>query len=378
MTTQPAESTVATNGAEMVFGFRFNHIPAADHRSNDAAIRARKLDAHVREMAAEFEPRPGRARVVGESKSWRQVLTQAAQVAPMSTTVLLLGESGTGKEVVARFLHRASSRDRGPFVAINCAALPEHLLEAELFGYERGAFTGAMQSKPGQLEQAAGGTLFLDEIGEMSAAAQAKLLRVLQEREFQRLGGTRVLKSDARIIAATNRNLERAIASGQFREDLYYRLNVFPIRLPALRDRKEDVLALSESFIDSLSRDLSRPPAGISADARQQLVDYHWPGNARELRNVLERAAILCDGGLITAEHLGLDHAVAIAVPVAGTPAAQAMPIASASAHDLAAMERTMIEQALAKAKFNKSKAAKAVGLTRHQLYIRMRKHGIE
>jgi transcriptional regulator with PAS, ATPase and Fis domain len=259
-------------------------------------------------------------------------------------------------------------------VAINCAALPEHLLEAELFGYERGAFTGAMQSTRGQLEQAAGGTLFLDEIGEMSASAQAKLLRVLQEREFQRLGGTRVLKSDARIIAATNRNLERAIGNGQFREDLYYRLNVFPIRLPALRDRKDDVLPLCESLLGSMSRHLSRPPAGISLDARQQLVHYHWPGNVRELGNVLERAAILCDGGSITTDHLALTPSAS-----AGDSASpNAAPFASASAQDLAAMERTMIEQALAKAKFNKSKAAKAVGLTRHQLYIRMRKYGIE
>ena len=181
--------------------------------------------------------------MVGESAAWREVLTQAMQVAATDTTVLLLGESGTGKEVVARFLHRASPRANGPFVALNCAALPEQLLEAELFGYERGAFTGATQSKPGQLEQAGGGTLFLDEVGEMAPAAQAKFLRVLQEREFQRLGGTRVLRTDARVVAATNRDLQQAMQQGQFREDLYYRLNVFAIRLPPLRDRRDDVAA---------------------------------------------------------------------------------------------------------------------------------------
>ena len=189
---------------------------------------------------------------------------------------------------------------------MNCAALPEQLLEAELFGYERGAFTGATQSKPGQLEQAAGGTLFLDEVGEMSPSAQAKLLRVLQEREFQRLGGTRVLKTNARIVAATNRDLQKAIARGQFREDLFYRLNVFAIHLPALRDRREDILPLTEAFLDEIGRAFGRPPAGISREAQRALMEDHWPGNVRELRNVLERAAILCDGGLIAAEHLAL------------------------------------------------------------------------
>ena len=234
------------------------------------------------------------------------MLTQATQVAATETTALLLGESGTGKEVVARFIHRASPRKNGPFVALNCAALPEHLLEAELFGYERGAFTGAVNSKPGQLEQASGGTLFLDEVGEMSLPAQAKFLRVLQEREFQRLGGTRVLKTDTRIVAATNRDLQKAIQLGQFREDLFYRLNVFAIQLPPLRDRRDDVLALSEAFLGEIGRSIGRPPAGISRDARDRLIEYHWPGNVRELRNILERAAILCEGGLITTSHLTL------------------------------------------------------------------------
>jgi transcriptional regulator with PAS, ATPase and Fis domain len=312
-------------------------------------------------------------------------------VAATATTVLLLGESGTGKEVVARFLHRGSSRKSGPFIALNCAALPEQLLEAELFGYERGAFTGAMQSKPGQLEQAAGGTLFLDEVGEMSPSAQAKFLRVLQEREFQRLGGTRVLRTDARVVAATNRNLERAIANGLFREDLYYRLNVFAIRLPPLRDRRDDILPLSEAFVGEIGRNLGRPPAGISRDARQMLIDYRWPGNVRELRNILERAAILCDGGLIAAEHLALDvsaapRAVSFQEP-ASSPAPLPAPAAVApsspdaqptSAAELQTMERAMIEQALQAARFNKSKAAKALGLSRRQLYIRMRRYGFD
>jgi len=356
----------------------------ATRRADEATDRASKLEARVRALTEELDARTGYRRVVGESVEWRQALTQATQVAATETTVLLLGESGTGKEVVARFIHRASARNGGPFIALNCAALPEQLLEAELFGYERGAYTGATQSKPGQLEMAAGGTLFLDEVGEMSPSAQAKFLRVLQEREFQRLGGTRVLRTDARIVAATNRDLQKAITNGQFREDLYYRLNVFAIKLPALRNRRDDILPLSEAFLKEIGRGIGRPASGISREARQQLVDYHWPGNVRELRNILERASILCDGGLIAAEHLAISVPAPQPEPsiqfneVVATAAVSAGPPAPSSAGDLQSMERAMIEQALERARFNKSKAAKALGLTRHQLYIRMRKYGFE
>jgi transcriptional regulator with PAS, ATPase and Fis domain len=349
-------------------------------QAGEATARAARLEARVRALTEELDARTGYRRVVGDSPEWRQVLMQATQVGSTETTVLLLGESGTGKEVVARFLHRASGRRSGPFVALNCAALPEQLLEAELFGYERGAFTGAIQSKPGQIEQAAGGTLFLDEVGEMSPSAQAKLLRVLQEREFQRLGGTRVLRTDVRIVAATNRNLPRAIAAGQFREDLYYRLNVFAIQLPALRDRRDDILPLTDAFLAEIGRGIGRPAAGISNDARHGLIGYHWPGNVRELRNVLERATILCDGGLITSEHLALTVAAppappAINAPAAGDAAGFAVP---ACISDLQSMERALIEQTLQTVRFNKSKAAKALGLTRHQLYVRMRRYRLE
>jgi transcriptional regulator with GAF, ATPase, and Fis domain len=360
---------------------------AASRRADEATERASRLEARVRALTDELDARTGYRRVVGDSPQWRQVLTHAAQVAPTETTVLLLGESGTGKEVVARFLHRASGRKHGPFIALNCAALPEQLLEAELFGYERGAYTGATQSKPGQLEQAAGGTLFLDEVGEMSPSAQAKFLRVLQEREFQRLGGTRVLRTDARVVAATNRDLPRAIANGQFRDDLYYRLNVFAIRLPSLRERRDDILPLSEAFLKEIGGNLGRPPGGITREARQLLVDHHWPGNVRELRNILERAAILCDGGLITADHLALNVVrrpqTIVPAPAAvpqTEPHVSSMPPATMpiSPVNLQFMEKTMIEQALQNARFNKSKAAKALGLTRHQLYIRMRRHGLD
>ena len=360
---------------------------AAAKRADEATARASELEARVRSLTDELDARTGYRRVVGESPQWRRVLIQATQVASTEATVLLLGESGTGKEVVARFLHRGSARKNGPFMALNCAALPEHLLEAELFGYERGAFTGATQSKPGQLEQAAGGTLFLDEVAEMSPSAQAKFLRVLQEREFQRLGGTRVLRTDARVVAATNRDLQRAMANGQFREDLYYRLNVFAIALPPLRNRRDDILPLSDAFLAEIGRGLGTPPAGISRQARQLLVDYPWPGNVRELRNILERAAILCDGGLITDEHLALTvPPKPVAQPVESVPAsapvahsaAGPVPARSTPARDLQSAERAMIEQALQTARFNKSKAAKALGLTRQQLYVRMRKYGFD
>ena len=356
---------------------------ALARRADEATTRAERLEARVRVLTDELNARAGFHRAIGESASWRDVLTQAAKVAATETTVLLVGESGTGKEVVARFLHRASPRARGPFVAFNCAALPEPLLEAELFGHERGAFTNATQSRPGHLEQAAGGSLFLDEVGEMSLTVQPKFLRVLQEREFQRLGGTRAIQADVRVVAATNRDLEKAIERGQFREDLFYRLNVFAIHLPPLRERRDDILPLSEAFLVDLGRTLGRPPAGIARDARAALLDYHWPGNVRELRNLLERAAILADGGLIVREHFAFRAPPAAApVPRAadGGPASPSAVAASGAAGgaDLKVVERAMIEDALAKARFNKSQAAKALGITRAQLYGKLRLHGLE
>jgi two-component system response regulator FlrC len=236
-----------------------------------------------------------------------------------------------------------------------------------------------MQSKPGQLEQAAGGTLFLDEVAEMSPSSQAKFLRVLQEREFQRLGGTRVLKTDARIVAATNRDLHKAMERGQFREDLYYRLNVFAIRLPALRERRDDILPLTEAFVSEIGRTLGRPPGGVSREAREALLEYAWPGNVRELRNVLERAAILADGGLIAAEHLSVRR-LAAADGAARRPAVPAAAAVTADppAGDLKSVERSMIERALQEARFNKSVAARKLGLSRAQLYVRLRRHGLE
>ena len=239
-------------------------------------------------------------RVIGASAAWRDVLKRATLVAATETTVCLHGESGTGKEVVARYIHNMSPRRRGPFVAINCAALPEQLLESELFGFERGAFTGAQMAKPGLVELAAGGVLFLDEITEMTPAAQAKFLRVLQEREFLRLGGTRPIRTNVRIIVATNQDLHDAVAGGRFSADLYYRVNVFDIRIPPLRDRRDDIPLLAARFLSELGDAMGGQPAELMPDAMDALVKYQWPGNVRELRNTIERLLILASGPRLT------------------------------------------------------------------------------
>jgi Nif-specific regulatory protein len=344
----------------------------------EASARADRLEATVQTLERELAAR-GRGRVVGVSPSWREVLAQVGRVAASETTVLVTGESGTGKEIVARLVHEGSRRTPKPLVAINCAALPEQLLESELFGHERGAFTGALQTKIGRIEQAAGGTLFLDEIGEMSPLVQAKLLRVLQEREFQRVGGTRGLRADVRVVAATNRDLRTAIARGLFREDLYYRLNVFEIRIPPLRERSADILPLAESFLAELGQTMGRPAAGISRDAREWLFDYPWPGNVRELRNAIERAILLCDGGLITREHLPARISLAddaANAPRDGGAHAAGAPL-PAGGVDLEAVERGYIERALRDSRGNKSRAARLLGLSRAQLYSRLEKYRI-
>jgi transcriptional regulator with PAS, ATPase and Fis domain len=296
---------------------------------------------------------------VGTSPAWREVIRRATQVAATEATTCLQGESGTGKEVIARFIHQRSPRRRGPFIAINCAALPEQLLESELFGFERGAFTGAFQSKPGQIELAAGGVLFLDEVTEMTPAAQAKFLRVIQEREFLRLGGTRPVRVNVRVIAATNRNLDDAVAQRAFREDLYYRLNVFDIRIPPLRERRDDILPLAAGFL----REFTGVTAELTREAMEALRRHDWPGNVRELRNVLERALIMCDGPFIDAEHLCLRPR-------------KDVPLSSIT--DLETLERKAVERAMRDTDGNKVRAAKQLGISRMQLYTRLRKFGFE
>jgi two-component system NtrC family response regulator len=352
-----------------------SHERLAESARRGAAARetAARLEAQVATLTRELEARSGHRKVIGNSKAWRDVLAQSARVAQTETTVLLTGESGTGKEVVARFIHHASPRSHGPFVAINCAALPDQLLESELFGHERGAFTGAVSAKPGRIEQANLGVLFLDEVGEMAPTVQAKLLRVLEEREFMRLGSTRVIRVDIRLIAATNRDLHAAMRRGEFREDLYYRLGVFEIALAPLRERPEDILDLADAFLTEIGETVGRPAAGIAREAKDQLLNYGWPGNVRELRNAIERAVILADGGYIRSEHLPMTSARSAAIS-SETSTAAPFPTGGVNLEDI---ERSLVIKALAQARHNKTRAAKLLGLTRAQLYSRIDKYGL-
>ena len=358
----------------MALALSHQRLAEAARRDAEARETAARLEAQVATLTRELEARTGQRRVVGQSKVWREVLAQAARVAQTETTVLLTGESGTGKEVVARFVHHASRRSHGPFIAINCAALPDQLLESELFGYERGAFTGAVGTKPGRIEQAANGVLFLDEVGEMAPTVQAKLLRVLEEREFMRLGSTRLLRADIRVIAATNRDLHGAMQRGEFREDLYYRLGVFEIALPPLRERVSDILELADMFLKEIGESVGRPATGMAADAKDHLMAYAWPGNVRELRNAIERAVILADGGMIRSEHLPV--AAPRAAPAGSTETAPSGPL-PAGGVNLEAIERQLVIKALTQARHNKTRAAKLLGLTRAQLYSRIEKYGL-
>jgi two-component system response regulator HydG len=328
----------------------------------------------VESLEDALEERYGFDRVIGRSAGLREALDRAGKVAPLETTVLITGESGTGKELVARAVHRASRRVEGPFVAINCAALPDTLLESELFGHERGAFTGADRQKPGRFELAAGGSLFLDEVAELSPGVQAKLLRVLQEREFQRVGGTQTLRADVRLIAATNRDLARQVAAGRFREDLFYRLNVFTVHLPPLRERGEDVLLLADHFVRTLGARMAKGEVGLSRDAREALLRHAWPGNIRELQNAVERALIVSDGGLISAAHLALPARTS----PEPAPSGSRSPSPPAAGEPLSEVERRLVVDALDRAHGNKSKAAALLGITRSQLYTRMKRFGLD
>jgi transcriptional regulator with GAF, ATPase, and Fis domain len=290
---------------------------------------------------------------------------------------VLTGASGTGKEVLARAIHHGSTRADGPFVAINCAALPETLIESELFGHERGAFTGADRLKRGRFELAGGGTLFLDEVGELAPAVQAKLLRVLQERLYERVGGTATLSADVRLIAATNRNLEDAVADRRFREDLFYRLAVFRVHLPGLRERGDDILLLADRFVHEFGSRMGKADVGLSREARDLLLAHYWPGNIRELQNAIERAVILSDGGLISAAQLGVVAAPGRAAPVS-RPASPESSDGENPLQALPDLERQAVIEALRRSKGNKSEAAAALGLSRTRFYTLLRRYGVK
>jgi Nif-specific regulatory protein len=328
-----------------------------------------RLIVENKSLRSELEDRYDLSNIVGTSRPMRQVYEQIAQVAPSSTTVLIRGESGTGKELIAHAIHYNSPRAQKPFVKVSCAALPDTLIESELFGYERGAFTGADQRKRGRFELAHGGTLFLDEVGELNLSTQVKLLRVLQEGEFERLGGTETLKVDVRLITATNRNLEAAMAERQFREDLYYRLNVFSIFVPPLRDRRPDVMLLADHFLLKYARKHNKRIRRISTPAIDMLMSYHWPGNVRELENTLERAVLTGDGQVIHGHHLP---------PALQTAEASGTAMQQSLADAVQQYEKDIIVDALKSARGNRARAARLLGTTERIMGYKVLKYGIE
>jgi DNA-binding NtrC family response regulator len=329
----------------------------------------RKLREENRSLREALGKRYSHPNIVARSAKMQEVLATVDRVAPTNSTVLLGGESGVGKDLIARAIHEKSRRASGPFIKINSTAIPENLLESELFGYEKGAFTGANVSKPGKFELADKGTLFLDEIGDIPPATQVKLLRVLQEREFERLGGTKTLKVDVRLIAATNRDLREALEQGTFREDLYYRLNVVPIDIAPLRQRKEDIPDLAKLFISRFAGDSGKPVDSISAEAMQILLNYHWPGNVRELQNIIERGCALAKGTVLERADIHLDQRPTKAANDAGGFLPDGM--------TLERWEDEMIREALRRANGNKSQAARLLGLSRNALRYRLSKIGI-
>jgi len=333
-------------------------------------------------LREEYAARYGFPRIVGEHESIREISQHIQRIAATDSTALLLGESGTGKELFARAIHHLSNRREQPFVALNCAAIPEGLVENELFGHERGAFTGAGARKVGKMDLAHRGTLFLDEIGELPLAIQAKLLRVLEERRFERVGGTQLLEVDVRIVVATNRDLQKLMQEKLFREDLYFRISAVPITIPALRDRGNDVLLLAEYFLDKFSREFAKPGLELSPEAKQRLLEYRWPGNVRELQNTLERAVILTDGLAIGAASLQLPSP---------KPDAQSLPgnllpekfnwegsLEEVTQRAAGHVERAMLENTLRDCQWNKTRAAERLGVSPKTLLAKIRTAGLE
>jgi DNA-binding NtrC family response regulator len=333
-------------------------------------------------LREEYAERYGFPRIVGEHASIREVSQQIQRVAATDSTALLLGESGTGKELFARAIHHLSPRREQPFVALNCAAIPEGLVENELFGHEKGAFTGAGARKVGKMDLAHRGTLFLDEIGELPMTIQAKLLRVLEERRFERVGGTQSIDVDVRIVVATNRDLRKRIEEKQFREDLYFRIAAVPLTIPPLRERGDDVLLLAESFLGKFSREFGKAGLKLSRDAGERLATYRWPGNVRELQNTMERAVILADGAAISADALQLPAAQpdANSLPAGMLPDnfSWAGSLEQVSERALAHVEHTMIETTLRECKWNKTRAAEKLGVSPKTLLAKMRAAGMQ
>lgn len=340
----------------------------------ERAVGQRRLLMENLVLKEEYAARYGFPQIIGEDKALGDVSRALQRAATSETTVLLLGESGTGKELFARALHQLGPRRSGPFLAINCAAIPGELLENELFGHEKGAYTGAVSRKLGKLELASGGTVLLDEMGELSLPLQAKLLRVLQEKTFERVGGTTTIAVDVRIVAATNRDLKRAVERGEFREDLYFRLSVFPISIPPLRDRRGDIPLLARHYVERFCRTMNKAPIAIPDECMELLRRYHWPGNVRELANCLERAVILCDGDRLSPSHLGLDRTesprVFEGLDLSGT-------LAEVSRRAAAAAEKEKIRDVLAEVAGDRSRAAEILSVSGKTLLHKLREYGL-
>ncbi|HSB45329.1 MAG TPA: sigma-54 dependent transcriptional regulator [Nitrospira sp.] len=351
----------------------YDYLTKPIDRERFPVVVAKALERHVlatenRQLRDRLETRTRFDQMVGESAPMQRVYSLVEMVAESDVTVLLTGESGTGKELVARAIHHKSSRANGPFVTLNCGALPENLFESELFGYEKGAFTGAMNNKMGRFELADGGTLLLDEVGELSLKSQVDFLRVLETKEFRRLGGTKLIKVDTRIIAATNRNLEEAVKRGDFREDLYYRLNVVPIRLPPLRERGDDIPLLLDRFLDEFSAQHHRQPKEVSRDAMRLLRLYAWPGNIRQLRNLIERIVVTMKDPVIQPDHLPEEIQ-------ASKEDARTMVVTLGSS--LEDIEREAIRRTLAEVTNHREKAAKLLGISLRALQYKIKEYGI-
>ena len=348
--------------------FSLDHLMAVVNK----ALELGKLRDENRQLRQELGQRFQLDNIIGRSQAMQEIFATVMRVAPTRATVLLAGESGVGKDRIARAIHQHSPRKDKPFVKINCTAIPENLMESELFGYEKGAFTGANQSKPGKFEQADTGTVFLDEIGDVPPAIQVKLLRILQEREFERLGSNKTMKIDVRIVAATNVDLRAALEQGTFREDLYYRLNVVPLNIPPLRDHKEDIPVLADFFVEKLGKELESPVRTISKNAVAKLMEFNWPGNVRELENVLERSIVLAEGPELSAGDIRLDMAPA------GRQHAMASNSFLPEGMTLDQYEQQLIKEALKRANGNKSQAARLLGLTRNAFRYRLDQMGMD
>jgi DNA-binding NtrC family response regulator len=349
--------------------FDTNHLTFLIQR----AMGQRQLAAENELLREELDSAHGYDKIIGNNARMHEVMRLVRKVAPSETSVLLLGESGTGKELFARAIHKVSPRNEKPFVPINCAAIPRDLLENELFGSEKGAFTSSHERKIGKFEIANGGTVFLDEIGDMDPALQAKLLRVLQERKFERLGGTQTISVDVRVIAASNIDLKESISKKQFREDLYYRLSVFPITIPPLRDRRDDIGALGEHFLNKYCRDRKKPQVRLSKDALALLEKYHWPGNVRELENTIERAIILCENKVIAPDQLSIRLPTVEEIRLR-----EGAGLKEVGQHAQMVAERKMIIRVLKDTKGNKRKAAEVLQIDYTTLFEKIKKYSID